>query len=159
LIHEHPGTGLAESTARKRAATLVRWRDRVGDTAAKTVLASQHSDRNRLLVVQLSDIHIRTQDDLERLVARAPSIAGAIAARSETFVIFAGILILSGDFAFSETAEQSQWSQTWLESVSPQLAERYPGLPLHFFLAPGNHDCDFDRHTKMRERLITDADP
>lgn len=165
-LRESPHTRLAESTARKRAATLVHWRQRVvGNSSTAPDRAENVAQErlvlptNKILLIQLSDIHIKTEADLQRLIDRAPKVVSALAARSEANSVDACLLLLSGDIAFSGTRAQYEWASSWLEILCEKLDERFAKVPVYVVIVPGNHDCDFSHHKGMRERLVTAVEP
>jgi hypothetical protein len=163
LLAESPLTKLAASTARKRAAALVRWRAQVApvSSSASVALAGNAAQlsSDRILLLHLSDIHLRTSTDLERLLTRAPLIAAAVAARPDSFGVDLCCVAISGDVAFSGKRAEYEMAQQFLNALCSQLRERLSGVPIHVLIVPGNHDCNFDEHHKMREKLIANVDP
>ena len=101
------------------------------------------------VVLHLSDIHIRTENDW--IVSKAEEIAASVfvslSAATSVFVV------LSGDIAWSGTPEQYQAARTLLGEVRRRIQEE-KDVPLHFVVAPGNHDCDFNLDSQARRLVL-----
>lgn len=97
-----------------------------------------------LLLVHLTDIHIRDDEDLDVLSARTDSIGGAICNHitnpDETEVVFC----VTGDLAFSGKDDQYAAASLILDEIYSLINKRYPKVGIHSVFVPGNHDCDFD---------------
>lgn len=108
-----------------------------------------------LLLVHLTDIHIRDDEDLDVLSARTDSIGGAICNHitnpSETEVIFC----VTGDLVFSGKDDQYAAAGLILDEIYSLINRRYPKVGIHSVFVPGNHDCDFDApEEEVREPLL-----
>lgn len=108
-----------------------------------------------LLLVHLTDIHIRDDEDLDVLSARTDSIGGAICNHitnpSETEVIFC----VTGDLVFSGKDDQYAAAGLILDEIYSLINKRYPKVGIHSVFVPGNHDCDFDApEEEVREPLL-----
>lgn len=101
------------------------------------------------IILHLSDIHIKSEHD--PILTRASNIAACtFSVLPETSVLF---VIISGDIAFSGKAAQYDLASGFLSSLK-SVIQTEKDIPVHFVIAPGNHDCDFDRDTKMRQMAI-----
>lgn len=155
-----PLTKLAPSTAQKRAAALAKWAEQVSgiplaaSSTQRTVVASD----SRVLLVQLSDIHIRDEKVLRLVLARVPALAAALAARPVVHGLRECILVFSGDLAFAGTTAEYSLVTRLLEHLLAELRTRFVGLRVRWVFAAGNHDCDFARHNAMREKLLENVD-
>lgn len=108
-----------------------------------------------LLLVHLTDIHIRDDKDLDVLSIRTDSIGGAICNHitnpDETEVVFC----ITGDLAFSGKDDQYIAISMILDEVHSLINKRYPQVGIHYVLVPGNHDCDFEAsEEEVREQLL-----
>lgn len=99
----------------------------------------------RILIVHLSDIHIKGEKDA--VLNRARRIAEAANSRRDGADLT--LIVVGGDIAFSGTAEQYKLAGAFLEAVAVNLDQK----PL-FAVAPGNHDCDFSGDMAARDLLI-----
>ena len=90
-------------------------------------------------ILHLSDIHFKTskawdQDPVLRALARY--IGEEVKAG-----ITPDLVVITGDLAFSGTAEEYALARTWLdEQLWPALGGDLPRE--HLLLVPGNHDVD-----------------
>lgn len=108
-----------------------------------------------LLLVHLTDIHIRDDEDFDVLSARTDSIGGAICNHitnpDETEVVFC----VTGDLAFSGKDDQYAAAGLILDEIYSLINKRYPKVGIHSVFVPGNHDCDFDApEEEVRELLL-----
>ena len=108
-----------------------------------------------LLLVHLTDIHIRDDDDLDVLSTRTDSIGGAICNHitnpDETEVVFC----VTGDLAFSGKDDQYTAAGLILDEIYSLINKRYPKVGIHSVFVPGNHDCNFDApEEEVREPLL-----
>jgi hypothetical protein len=105
----------------------------------------------KLLVVHLSDIHIRSTDDpiLERNAKIVEAVRGL--ATGLDFCVVA----VTGDIVFSGTAEQFSVAADFLRGLRTSL-QRDLGkdVRVETVLVPGNHDCDFGLAGGVRDILI-----
>lgn len=94
----------------------------------------------KVLLVHLSDIHIRSGEDA--VLSRAKSIASAVRDREpDVRVCF---IVISGDTAFSGVDEQYSAAIDFTVQVREELASYFrSGALVRFIVVPGNHDCDF----------------
>lgn len=109
----------------------------------------------RLLLLQLSDIHVSQGDN--PVLERAQKIVEAT--RGLDRKVDACIVLLTGDAV--DTGQDGEYSVAldFVESVRRALeAEFIPAIPVHVVPIPGNHDCDFSGDQQARD-LIVDSVP
>ena len=108
-----------------------------------------------LVITQLTDIHIKQEEDLNVLVDRTSSIVGAIAEvirKPEDTML---LICVTGDIAHSGTVEQYDMAELFFDDIYQKLIERYNKLDVHFSFVPGNHDCDFtDSKNNVRNTIL-----
>jgi predicted phosphodiesterase len=105
----------------------------------------------KLLVVQLSDIHIRDRSDW--ILTRASRIAEAV--RNLDHEIGLCLLVFTGDIAFSGSADQYRVAESWITSLRQQLRNAVGDrVPVKVVAIPGNHDCDLTNPSPARTALI-----
>ncbi len=110
----------------------------------------------KLLLVHLSDIHVRGDDDA--ILGRAGSIAAAV--RNLDYELDAAVVAVSGDLAYA--GGEGQYEAVWrfLCAISSQLSvglragEGGTPVPVHVVAIPGNHDCDFSQPGGARSMVI-----
>ena len=111
-----------------------------------------------LLIVHLTDIHIRDDVDFDILSERIGSIGGAICNHitepDETKVLFC----VTGDFAFSGKDEQYVAVGMILEEIYRLIEKRFSQVDICPVFVPGNHDCDFDaEEASLREAVLASS--
>lgn len=101
------------------------------------------------LIVHLSDIHIKSAGDpiLKRAKDVAACTFSTLPSASTVFIV------VSGDIAYSGLSEQYELASTFLTAVKKHI-EAEANVQVHFVVAPGNHDCDFERDNAARKSLI-----
>ena len=108
-----------------------------------------------LLLVHLTDIHIRDDADFEVLSERIASIGGAICTHITEPDGAKVLLCITGDFAFEGLESQYTAIGMILEEVCEIIKKRYPAVGIHPVFVPGNHDCDFkSEHEDVRKTML-----
>ena len=108
-----------------------------------------------LLLVHLTDIHIRDDADFEVLSERINSIGGAICTHITEPETTKVLLCITGDFAFEGLESQYTAIGMILEEVCEIIKKRYPSVSIHPVFVPGNHDCDFkSEHEDVRKTML-----
>lgn len=102
-----------------------------------------------VLVLHLSDIHIRSDKDW--IVSKAEEIAACTFA--SLHAADAVFVVVSGDIAWSGAAQQYEAARILLLGVQQHIFNEKE-IPVHFIIAPGNHDCDFARDNGARKILL-----
>lgn len=105
-----------------------------------------------IALLHLSDIHISSASD--PVLSRTNKIRAAL---NEAVPEAAGcVIVVSGDVAFSGKQSQYEAASLFLEQLKAQLLELPLLQAVHILCAPGNHDCDFEDESDVREFLLTD---
>ena len=104
----------------------------------------------KVLLVQLSDIHLRGED---AILARATNIASAV--RDRGLGVAACFIVVSGDTAFSGLDEQYSVAVDFIGELKERLISYLnDGAKVRVVVIPGNHDCDFKTANGVREKLL-----
>jgi 3',5'-cyclic AMP phosphodiesterase CpdA len=112
-----------------------------------------HEINMQIALLHLSDFHITKSADA--VLTRAEAIKGAF---HQTAPDAEGcIVIISGDVAFSGAQAQYDLAYAFLESLREQLLRLPPVGKVEFVVVPGNHDCDFENESDIREFLLRDV--
>ena len=110
-----------------------------------------------VILVQLTDIHIKTDEDYKNLDSKSESIANAINKHiidDENTLL---VLCITGDIAFSGREEQYLSAAIFLSDIINKIKQRYINLYIQVLSIPGNHDCEFDREDRaVRDALLKD---
>lgn len=105
----------------------------------------------KVILVHLSDIHIRTGD--ERILKSASAIAKAIGPlerRPEAVFI-----LVSGDIAFSGLQSEYAYAEVFLRELKEELLSQYQAtVDVILVTVPGNHDCDFTQTDAVRDMIL-----
>lgn len=108
-----------------------------------------------LVMVQLTDIHIRDEADLDVLSERIGSLGGAICHHITDPDITAVFFCITGDLAFSGQEDQYAAFELILEEIYLLIKRRFPQIGIYTIFVPGNHDCDFkDGTASVREAFL-----
>ncbi len=110
----------------------------------------------RVLLIHLSDIHVRS--DADPILGRAEQIASAV--QDLDLNLTAAIVAVSGDLAYSGC--ESQYLAVWpfLEDLKARLEaklaahDRGHRVPVSVVAIPGNHDCDFSSPDSIRPLAV-----
>lgn len=107
----------------------------------------------QICIIHLSDIHFGDNDDA--LITRADKISAA----TQEEIVFADacFVVVTGDIAWSGTTEQYAIAQTFLNRLTDNIKKLAPSLLAEIVIVPGNHDCNFNRHDRVRNLSIEDA--
>lgn len=102
----------------------------------------------KLLLLHLSDIHIKSEGDF--ILKRADQIADAMSGLDTD--IASCIVVVTGDIAYSGQVDQYRLAEHFLDELDSCLIKIVPET--HVVLVPGNHDCDFSAPNQVRDILI-----
>lgn len=110
-----------------------------------------------MVLLHLSDIHIKRGTD--QILKRAPEIAAAVfsAGRNASHVF----IVVSGDIAYGGEEHQYIEAGRFLTDIRNSISVETK-CPVTVVLAPGNHDCNFNRGNATRDILVnalTGANP
>jgi predicted MPP superfamily phosphohydrolase len=101
-------------------------------------------------IIQLSDLHLRTTS--AELVGRIDQIVSAVRRAENQPEIL--IVALTGDIVWSGKDEEYELAYEFLNSLLNSLKKSFAGVRIHAVAIPGNHDCDFDRDSSTRRKLV-----
>jgi hypothetical protein len=104
-------------------------------------------------LIQLSDIHFRQNEAENPVLRRVDAIVSA--ARSVAHGVSAGVILNSGDTAFSGKKIEYEHARRFFERLKAGLGATFGQI----LLIAGNHDCDFARATSVRSILIGSLKP
>ena len=108
--------------------------------------------RVKVLLVQLSDIHIKTAEDA--VLQRSSKIVDAV--KNLEPEVQAVVCILSGDLTYSGSEDQFLFALDFVTQFKTEMEKHLPaGCSVSFVAVPGNHDCDFSEASDAREILLT----
>lgn len=108
-----------------------------------------------LVIVHLTDIHIRDDQDFDVISDRVPSLSGAICNHITEPDDTAILMCVTGDFAFSGKENQYTVIDIILEEICSIIKKRFPKIGIHPVFVPGNHDCDFaDESAAVRDVIL-----
>lgn len=108
---------------------------------------------SELILLHISDAHIRDQSDL--VLGNAEKIASAI--RPYLPNASAVFLIFTGDIAYSGKKEEYDLAEKFINEIKKIIAIDFNGL-IDLITVPGNHDCDFSCDNGARKALISQMD-
>ena len=105
----------------------------------------------RLMLLQLSDIHLKVEARKNTVLGRA-EIAEAVLGVEDDVAGY--VIVMSGDTAFSGKPEEYEHGLTFYTSIIDTLFAQFPNKPIAFAIVPGNHDCNFDSEDSTRSLLL-----
>ncbi len=108
----------------------------------------------RLSVVHFSDIHIKDYGD--KILKRIDSLKAAVTSLLPSNGIV--VIAISGDIAFSGKKEQYEIANNILSEITEYI-ENEKKSQVNVVCVPGNHDCNFDETTSVRDTLIKAMTP
>jgi hypothetical protein len=105
---------------------------------------------SKALIIHLSDIHIRNENDI--VLTKAELVASAVQDIERD--LDAVVILISGDVAFSGGMDQYLLFMNFLTELQDHLLAR-TGIPhVHTVAIPGNHDLDFTQDNNPRSRFL-----
>ncbi len=104
-----------------------------------------------IVLTQLSDIHFKSNEQ-NILCKRIDKIASAI--NSSANDVDACLILITGDIAYSGSAEEYTVAQSFFQELRLKLSEELDAIELIFIFIPGNHDCEFKPANNVRERIL-----
>ena len=104
-----------------------------------------------VLVVQISDLHIRDADS--PAILKVGQLAGAVGSlRMEATNL---VLLVTGDIAYSGASQQYEIALQALTDLRQRLLDEWMFESVEICICPGNHDCDFTRVSDaVRDALL-----
>jgi 3',5'-cyclic AMP phosphodiesterase CpdA len=106
----------------------------------------------QIAILHLSDLHIKTSAD--PVLSRGDAIRGAFHEAAPN--AGACLIVVSGDVAFSGLPAQYDLAHAFLDGIRAKLLSLRPVGKVEFVLVPGNHDCDFENESDIRQFLLRD---
>ena len=103
-----------------------------------------------IAILHLSDIHICERDN--PIATRVNAVAAVL--RAEATKLDACFIVLSGDVAFSGLAPEYSIAHRLLLDLHQKITSDHSTAQVEFVVVPGNHDCDFQRSSDLRELAI-----
>ncbi|WP_377159610.1 metallophosphoesterase [Roseateles sp. UC29_93] len=104
----------------------------------------------KLLIVHLSDIHIRKETDA--ILQRANAIAAATF--SHLPQVSNVLIAVSGDIVWSGQKDQYERATALITQVIECMRKEAPPVKIDLVVCPGNHDVDFDAHDEIRGAVL-----
>jgi len=107
-----------------------------------------------LSIIHFSDIHIKAKTDkiLKRIDFLKAACVSALPNNGNV------VIAISGDIAFSGKPEQYELARSLLDHIVEYIKNEKDSI-VDIVCVPGNHDCDFDKDTYIRTKLIDSAKP
>jgi predicted MPP superfamily phosphohydrolase len=102
-------------------------------------------------IIHLSDIHFRTEKDV--VIKRLDQLIAAL--RPHLTHTATAIVAITGDIAQSGDLAEYSVASKYLAELKKKMQKEVQA-PVHFVIAPGNHDCDF-RGDQATRQLVVDA--
>jgi 3',5'-cyclic AMP phosphodiesterase CpdA/GTPase SAR1 family protein len=107
----------------------------------------------KVLIVHLSDMHIKNRDNL--CLSRKEQICRAF--QNVALGVDRIFVVITGDVAYSGSKEEYSNAALLLEHIKDTI-EKYANKEVKFIMVPGNHDCQCEIEKKeIREILIKDV--
>lgn len=92
-----------------------------------------------LLIIQLSDLHVRTGS--ESIFKNWDALCRAVVAEIDTDTE-ACLIVFNGDAAFGGKADEFKGASGLIEGLRVHITFTHSSLPVYVVIVPGNHDCD-----------------
>ena len=108
------------------------------------------NDKPIIAILHLSDIHICERAN--PITTRVNAVAAAL--RAEAMKLDACFIVLSGDIAFSGLEHEYSIANRLLLDLHQKITSDHSTAQVEFIVVPGNHDCDFQHSSDLRELAI-----
>ena len=102
-------------------------------------------------IIHLSDIHFSIDTSL-----KVDLFFNAI--RDEFLGCSKIFFVISGDIANTGKASEYEKALDFFTDVAHKLQHRYPDSEIRYIPVPGNHDCNFERDTQLRQNAVNNVD-
>ena len=110
-----------------------------------------------LIIVHLTDLHIKDQFDLNILLPRTDSISGVICNHitdsKNTIILFC----ITGISYFQEKQNNILLVESFLDKIFSEIEMRFSETIIHIVFIPGNHDCNFDISNSVRDLVLLES--
>ena len=104
----------------------------------------------KILILQLSDIHIKSKND--KVFSRKSYIIESL--RNIANSIDLCVVAVTGDIAYSGSIEQYEESLELFETLKSEIPTVLDNVKIEFVAIPGNHDCDFTLASRVRSSVM-----
>src|SRR4051794_6112145 len=101
----------------------------------------------KLLIVHLSDIHLRVSQNVATV--KLPFVSKAL--QNEEVQLAGVVVVVSGDVAYSGSADEYKVAIECLRQLREELRQTTKVAAIDFVFVPGNHDCNFKGAGSARE--------
>ena len=102
-----------------------------------------------LLILHFSDIHFKASSN--SVLSRLDKIQAAV--RAEAPGVDLAFIAVTGDIAHSGKPAEYQIAHDFFHKLK-KFVESVCPPPVNCIFVPGNHDCDFDRHSAVRQAIV-----
>ena len=103
----------------------------------------------QLALLQLGDFHLNS--DRHPVLGRADQIAAAVGSLTLPLNVDALVILMTGDLAHSGKREEYALAGQFFTDLLARLRARDPRLQADCLLVPGNHDCNLEHASDVRQ--------
>lgn len=107
-----------------------------------------------IIMVHITDIHVKDEDDLTILSERLDSLSGAICTHVTDVDSTGLIFCITGDLVAEGKKEQYLAAEMILDDLFTKINTRFPNIIIQVIITPGNHDCDFSNSNGIRDTVL-----
>lgn len=102
-----------------------------------------------IVILHLSDVHVHKETD--HVLSRGEKISAAVfdKGRGASHIF----IVISGDMAQSGVASEYEISEKFINNIKNSIFNECH-CPVDVIIAPGNHDCDFQKNNAAREAML-----
>lgn len=106
----------------------------------------------RILILQLSDFHLKTS--IDPILSRDTLVVDAV--KNLDYEVELCVIVLSGDIAYSADDAQYELASAFLGNIKADLASKLGAgnVPVYFVAVPGNHDCFLPKTSKKIREIV-----
>ncbi|WP_288363814.1 metallophosphoesterase [uncultured Spongiibacter sp.] len=109
----------------------------------------------KLTIVHMSDIHIKDQND--QVLARSKEISSELYQFLPWSTHF--IIVVSGDIAYSGKKAEYRLANDFFLKIKRNLEQEAKAkICVDFIFSPGNHDCNHEKSTSVRNAVLNQID-
>lgn len=107
----------------------------------------------KVLILHLSDIHIKEEEEANIILSRVRRIKDVV--NEYSYEIPACFIVVSGDIASSGNSREYKIARDFLADLGAQIKKSIgDSVDVKYILVPGNHDCDFATLKAARDSHI-----
>jgi len=103
-----------------------------------------------LLILHVSDIHFKSEED--SVLKKEKNIKNAIQQLATNIRLC--FIVVSGDIGFSGSSNEYTIALDFLINLKELIKSINDQITVEYVIVPGNHDCDFERNTQLRDVTI-----